>query len=70
MRAIASNTLKPTVLVYEPGVPRREAVVINLTESPDVKIDCVWRPAALKRDVIEYLNPRMRLSYYAQKTGA
>jgi HD-GYP domain-containing protein (c-di-GMP phosphodiesterase class II) len=68
--ATASSTLKPTVLVYEPGVPRREAVVINLTESPDVKIDCVLRPSALKQDVVEYLNPRMRLSYYAQKTGS
>lgn len=68
--ANAGNTLKPTVLVYEPGVPRREAVVINLTESPDVKIDCVLRPAALKQGVIEYLTPRMRLSYYAQKVGS
>ena len=67
--ATAGSTLKPTVLVYEPGVPRREAVVINLAESLEVKIDCVLKPSALKQDVIEYLNPRMRLSYYAQKAG-
>ena len=68
--ATAGNTLKPSVLVYEPGVPRREAVVINLVESLEVKVDCVLKPSALKQEVIEYLNPRMRLSYYAQKTGA
>lgn len=68
--ATAGSTLKPTVMVYEPGVPRREAVVINLTESLEVKIDCVLKPFALKQEVVEYLNPRMRLSYYAQKTGA
>jgi hypothetical protein len=67
--ATAGSTLKPTVMVYEPGVPRREAVVINLAESPEVKIDCVLKPSALPQEVIEYLNPRMRLSYYAQKTG-
>ena len=67
--AAAGNTLKPTVLVYEPGVPRREAVVINLTESPDVKIDAVLKPATLAHEVIDYLNPRMRVSYHAYKTG-
>ena len=69
IEATPGNTLKPTVLVYEPGVPRREAVVINLTESLEVKIDYVLKPAALDQNVIEYLNPRMRLAYYAQKTG-
>lgn len=67
--ASAGSTLKPTVLVYEPGVPRREAVVIHLAESPEVRIECVLRPAALTQDVIDYLNPRMRLSYYAQKAS-
>ena len=66
--ATAGNSLRPTLLVYEPGVPRREALIINLSESPDVKIDHVIKPAALAQNVIEYLNPRMRVSYYAQKT--
>ena len=67
--AASGNTLKPTVQIFEPGVPRREAVVINLTESPDVKIDSVLKPAALAHEVIEYLNPRMRVAYHAHKTG-
>lgn len=66
--ATAGNSLKPTVLVYEPGVPRREALVINLTDALEVKIDHVLKPAALTQNVLEYLNPRMRLSYYAQKS--
>lgn len=65
----AGSSLKPTVLVYEPGVPRDEALVINLTESPEVKIDHVLRPAALDQNVVTYLNPRMRLSYFVQKAG-
>lgn len=28
------------------------------------------KPSALAQNVIEYLNPRMRLSYYAQNTGS
>lgn len=68
--ASSGNTLKPTVLIYEPGVPRREAVVINLTESPQVKIECVLKPQSLDHSVIDYLNPRMRIAYHAVKTGS
>lgn len=64
------NTLKPTVLVYEPGVPRREALVLSLAESSDVAIECVLKPTALPESVIAYLNPRMKLAYFAQKNGA
>lgn len=66
--ATSGNTLKPTVMVYEPGVPRNEAVVVNLTETTDVKIDGVLKPETLDRSVIDYLNPRMRLSYYVQSS--
>ncbi len=68
--ASSGNTLKPTVLIYEPSVPRREAVVINLTESPHVKIECVLKPESLDHSVIDYLNPRMRIAYHAMKTGS
>lgn len=68
--ASSGNTLKPTVLIYEPGVPRREAVVINLTESPQVKIECALKPASLDHSVIDYLNPRMRIAYHATKIGS
>ncbi len=62
--AAPGNALRPSVLIYEPGVPRSDAVVINLTESPDVKIDAVLKPSSLEHEVIDYLNPRMRLAYH------
>jgi putative nucleotidyltransferase with HDIG domain len=68
--AASGNTLKPKVLIYEPGVPRSEAIILNLTESLQVRIDCVLKPAALEHGVIDYLNPRMRVAYHVQKTGA
>ncbi|NMG74610.1 HD-GYP domain-containing protein [Aromatoleum diolicum] len=63
------NTLKPTVLVYEPGVPRREALVLSVAETEDVRIECVLKPSTLPQAVVEYLNPRMNLTYFAHKTG-
>jgi HD-GYP domain-containing protein (c-di-GMP phosphodiesterase class II) len=65
--ASPGHALRPSVLIYEPGVPRSEAVVINLTESPDVKIESVLKPASLEHEVIDYLNPRMRLAYHPLK---
>jgi hypothetical protein len=62
--ATPGNALRPSVLIYEPGVPRSDAVVINLTESSDVKIDAVLKPASLEHEVIDYLNPRMRIAYH------
>lgn len=63
------HTLKPTVLVYEPGVPRRDALVLSLAEAEEIGIECVLKPSALPRAVVEYLNPRMNLAYFAHKTG-
>ncbi|WP_286164504.1 HD domain-containing phosphohydrolase [Azoarcus sp. DN11] len=61
------NTLRPTVLVYEPGVPRRDALVLSLADAREVAIDTVLKPRALPREVVDYLNPRMNLAYFAQR---
>jgi putative nucleotidyltransferase with HDIG domain len=61
------NTLKPTLLIYEPQLPRSEAVVLNLVESPELRIDQLLKPAALSRDVLDYLNPRMHVAYQPLK---
>jgi HD-GYP domain-containing protein (c-di-GMP phosphodiesterase class II) len=63
------NTLKPTVLVYEPGVPRRDALVLSLAEAEGVTIEEVLKPSALPRPVVEYLNPRMNLAYFAHQAA-
>lgn len=63
------NTLKPTILVFEAGVPRRDALVLNLAETDDVSIEEVLKPATLPKDVVQYLNPRMNLAYFAHRAG-
>lgn len=62
------NTLKPSVMVYEPGVPRAEALVVDLSET-DAAVESVLRPATLPQKTVEYLNPRMKLAYFAQRVG-
>jgi putative nucleotidyltransferase with HDIG domain len=59
----ASKPLRPTVIVYDPDIPRAEAVIINLEEEKDININKALRPAQLARPVYDYLSPRQRITY-------
>lgn len=63
--------LKPTVLVYDPDIPKEEAVIIDLDKEPDLSISKGLRPGQLPRGVYQYLNPRKHVTYYfdPQKPG-
>ena len=56
--------LKPNILVYDPEVPKQEAIVIDLDEQPELSISKTFRPAQLPREVFDYLSPRTRITYY------
>ncbi|MDD4953011.1 MAG: HD-GYP domain-containing protein [Desulfovibrionaceae bacterium] len=58
------NQLKPSLVVYDPEIPRKEALVVDLVEEPDLKVEKSIRPSHLPREIFEYLNPRTRISYY------
>jgi putative nucleotidyltransferase with HDIG domain len=60
----SSRPLKPTVLVYDPGVPKDSAVVVDLEQEPDVTVSSTLRPAQLPAEVFDYLSPRKRTTYY------
>jgi hypothetical protein len=52
------------VLIYTPEVTKDEAPVVDLGEDPELKILEALRPASLPADVLEWLSPRQRLSYF------
>lgn len=60
----AARPLKPTVVVYDPEVPKHEAIVLDLEEEPDINITKAIRPSQLLPAVFDYLSPRRRVSYY------
>lgn len=60
----SAKPLKPNVLVYDPGIPKDEAVIINLERESDLNISRSLRPGQLPREVYQYLNPRKRVTYY------
>jgi putative nucleotidyltransferase with HDIG domain len=56
--------LKPTVLVYDPQVPRDRAILVELESEPDVLISRALKPDQLPQPIYEYLSPRRRVTYY------
>ena len=56
--------LKPTVLIYDPAVPRERAILVELESEPEVAISRALKPDQLPAPIYEYLAPRRRLTYY------
>lgn len=59
-----AKPLKPGVLVYDPDVPRDEAITLDLSSEPELAITKAMRPSQLPGPVFDYLSPRERISYY------
>lgn len=57
--------LHPTLLMYDPTVPKEEALLMNLVDEPDLSIAGTLRPAELPKLIFDYLSPRSRISYFS-----
>lgn len=64
MAANTSRPLKPRVLVHEPGVPRDEAVLLDLERCPDLGIRRSVVAHKVPAATLQYLDPRPRVAYY------
>lgn len=60
----SSKPLKPTVLVYDPAVPKASAMVVDLEQEPDVTVAKTMKPQSLPQAVHDYLSPRKRITYF------
>jgi HD-GYP domain-containing protein (c-di-GMP phosphodiesterase class II) len=60
----SSRPLKPRVLVHDTHLPRNEALLINLEQAGDLGIRRSLPAAKLPANVLAYLDPRPRVSYY------
>jgi putative nucleotidyltransferase with HDIG domain len=57
--------LQPSLLIYDPEVPKEEALWLDLSEAPDLSVAKVLHPSELNVAVLAYLDPRTRVSYYS-----
>ena len=60
-----SDLLRPLLMLYDPDVPRNEALLLDLSEA-DSKIESALNPAKIPLAVVEYLAPRGRVDYYIE----
>lgn len=61
----SSDLLHPLVMLYDPSVPRNEALLLDLREA-EASIEAAISPAKLPVEVVEYLAPRGRIDYYIE----
>jgi hypothetical protein len=60
----SSRPLKPSVLVHDGGVPREEALVLDLELSPGLGIRRSIKPQQLPPPALDYLAPAPRVAYF------
>jgi hypothetical protein len=59
-----TNQLRPSLVLYDPEIPKKEALVVDLSEEPDLKIEKSIRPAHLPAEIFDYLSLRTRITYF------
>jgi putative nucleotidyltransferase with HDIG domain len=60
------NQLNPSVMLYDPDVPKKEALIVDLADEPDLRVEKSIRMAQLSPETLEYLSPRTRITYYVE----
>ena len=63
----STRPLKPRVIVHEPGVPRDEALILDLEHAPRVGIRRSLKPSMLPAAALDFLAPRQRMCYYFEQ---
>ena len=63
----SSRPLKPRVIVYEPGVPSDETLILDLEHAFGVGIRRSLKPSTLPAAALEFLAPHHRMCYYFEK---
>jgi putative nucleotidyltransferase with HDIG domain len=63
-----ARPMKPVLVIYDEGIPRDEAILLDLNNETDLNITKPIRPAQVSLEVYNYLSPRKRVSYYFDAT--
>jgi hypothetical protein len=63
----SSRPLKPRIIIFEPRVPREDALIEDLEQSPDLGIRRSLKPLQLPKAAFDYLSPRQRICYFFER---
>lgn len=56
--------LRPELLLYNPEVPKKEALIVNLEDHPELDVVNVLKPGEYPSRIYEYLGIEERLGYF------
>ena len=59
-----AKPLRPWIMLYDEGVPKNEAIMLDLEQETEINITKSVRPALLSPKVAAFLNPRKRVTYF------
>jgi len=59
-----ARPMKPMVVIYDPNIPKDEAILVDFERETDLNIAKAIRPAHVPSEIYNYLSPRKRVSYY------
>lgn len=63
------QTLKPTLILFDEQIPKQEALIVDLSQEPQLNISKSLRPAEVPLEVLEYLSPRQNLGYHLEPSS-
>ncbi len=58
------HLLTPTIILYNPDIPAKQSLMMNLTDHPDLKIMKALKPSECSSDIFEYLGLQDRLGFF------
>ncbi|WP_097458639.1 HD-GYP domain-containing protein [Mangrovitalea sediminis] len=59
--------LRPTVLLYNPDIPKTEALMIDLQQYPDLEVADVLKPGDYPARIYDYLGVKERVGYFFEE---
>lgn len=62
------SQLHPSIVMYDPEIPQKDALIVEMLDEPELKIVNSIRPAALPPEIFNYLSPRSRVTYFVDTT--
>jgi HD-GYP domain-containing protein (c-di-GMP phosphodiesterase class II) len=65
----SARPLKPRVIVHESGVPKHDALILDLERVPSIGIRRSLKPSALPSASMDYLAPRPKVCYFFERVA-
>ena len=65
----SSRPLKPRVVVHEAGIPKHEALILDLENAPNLGIRRSLKPMNMPEAALDYLSPRQRICYFFERVA-